>query len=120
VLKQVTRFFPAESEASAGEGAEEGTGDLTKILVLPSLPTAEPFRTQSVEVLKERGVDAIISFRAMLLDIIEKIETNRNYGKSDTLQVMRILKNYDLLKDTQMEMFPERAPVSRKSSRGQG
>jgi hypothetical protein len=101
VLKQATRFFPAS----------EGTDDsgLTKILVLPSLPTAEPFRSQSVELLKASGVDAIISFRAMLIDLLDKIEVNQNYTKSDSLQVMRILKNYDLLKETQLDMFPDRS-----------
>lgn len=102
VLKEAARFFPEEPA--------EGAGDtLTKILVLPSLPTAEPFRSQSVELLKAKGVDAIISFRAMLLDLLDKIETNQNYTKSDTLQVMRILKNYDLLKDTQMDLLADRA-----------
>ncbi len=95
VLKEATRLFSTE---------EAGDGDLIKILVLPSLPTAEPFRSQSVELLKERGVDAIISFRAMLLDLLDKIESNQNYTKSDTLQVMRILKNYDLLKDAQLDL----------------
>jgi hypothetical protein len=111
VLKEATRFFPADSPGAAAD-------DLTKILVLPSLPTAEPFRSQSVELLKQRGVDAIISFRAMLLDLLEKIEINRSYGKSDTLQVMRILKNYDLLKDAQLDMFPDRpaAPARRAKS----
>jgi hypothetical protein len=108
VLKEVTRFFPAETPEDAG-------GALTKILVLPSLPTAEPFRSQSVELLKAHGIDAIISFRAMLLDILDKIEINQNYSKSDTLQVMRILKNYDLLKDAQLDMFPERATVTRRA-----
>jgi hypothetical protein len=101
VLKEAERLFPPDPP-------DDPTGSLTKILVLPSLPTAEPFRSQSVELLKARGVDAIISFRAMLLDLLEKIETNQNYTKSDTLQVMRILKNYDLLKDTQMELLPDR------------
>jgi hypothetical protein len=105
VLKEASRFFPAESP-------DEG-GELTKILVLPSLPTAEPFRSQSVELLKARGIDAIISFRAMLLDLLENIETNQNYTKSDTLQVMRILKNYDLLKETQLDLLPERAAPRR-------
>src|ERR1035437_5015984 len=108
VLKEVTRFFPAETPDDAG-------GELTKILVLPSLPTAEPFRSQSVELLKAHGIDAIISFRAMLLDILDKIEINQNYSKSDTLQVMRILKNYDLLKDKQLDMFPERATAARRA-----
>jgi hypothetical protein len=102
VLKQATRFFPAETDEAAHAG--EGGDALTKILVLPSLPTAEPFRSQSVQMLKERGVDAIISFRSMLLDLLDKIEVNRNYTKSDTLHVMRILKNYDLLKDTQLDL----------------
>jgi hypothetical protein len=107
VLKEATNFFPPDP-------ADDGGGTLTKILVLPSLPTAEPFRSQSVELLKAHGVDAIISFRAMLLDILDKIEINQNYSKSDTLQVMRILKNYDLLKDTQLDMFPERTLAPRR------
>lgn len=102
VVKEASRLFPA--------GSDEEGADLTKILVLPSLPTAEPFRSQSVALLKERGVDAIVSFRAMLLDLLDKIESNQNYTKNDTLQVMRILKNYDLLKDAQLDL-----PGSRKS-----
>src|ERR1017187_5778936 len=81
VLKEAARFFPADTPDEPG-------GPLTKILVLPSLPTAEPFRSQSVELLKARGVDAIISFRAMLLDLIDTVETHRSYGKSDALQVI--------------------------------
>ena len=110
VLREVTRFFPDSGDAK----------DLTKVLVLPSLPTAEPFRSQSVALLKERGVDAILSFRAMLLDLLEKVEINRSYAKSDTLQVMRILKNYDLLKDPQLDMFPERGSgtVRRRAEKG--
>lgn len=101
VLKHATRFFPAGPD-------EEGGDALTKILVLPSLPVAEPFRSQSVELLKARGVDAIISFRSMLLDLLDKVEVNQNYTKSDTLQVMRILKNYDLLKDPQLDLLSDR------------
>ena len=104
VLKHASHLFPADS-------VDDGGGVPTKILVLPSLPTAEPFRSQSVELLKARGVDAIISFRAMMLDLLDKIETNQNYTKSDTLQVMRILKNYDLIKDPQLDL-----PVTRDAS----
>jgi hypothetical protein len=106
VLKQAERLFPANPE-----GVTDG---MTKILVLPALPTAEPFRSESVKLLKERGVDAIISFRSMLQDLIDKTETNRNYGKSDTLQMIRVLKNYDLIKDAQMDLLGERVAPSRK------
>ena len=107
VLKEAARLFPADTPDDPG-------GTLLKILVLPSLPTAEPFRSQSVELLKAKGVDAIISFRAMLLDILDKIEPNQNYSKSDTLQVMRLLKNYDLLKDTQLDLLTERTVAPRR------
>ena len=112
VLKEVPRLFPAEAEAgeggvAPGDGEVEGAGrDVTKILVLPGLPTQEPFRSQSVALLKERGVDAIISFRSMLVDLVERTEITKNYQKSDTLQVIRILKNYDLLKDAQLDLLP--------------
>lgn len=109
VLRQATRLFPADEDESEG-------GELTKILVLPSLPTAEPFRSQSVALLKERGVDAIISFRGMLLDLLDKVQINQNYTKNDTLQVMRILKNYDLLKDTQLELISD-APATAAATR---
>ena len=111
VLRQAARLFPTESD---GVGA-----DVAKILVLPAIPTAEPFRSQSVELLKERGVDGIISFRSMLLDLIEKIDANRNYGKSDTLQVIRVLKNYDLLKDAQLDLLSDRMQTARRARAGQ-
>ena len=47
VLKEATRLFPSDS-------GDDGGGAPLRILVLPSLPTAEPFRSQSVEVLKAR------------------------------------------------------------------
>ena len=108
VTKELARFFPIDAE-------EPGNApDVTKILVLPGLPTAEPYRTQSVELLKERGVDAIISFRSMLLDIIAGVETHKNYRKSDTLQVIRILKNYDLLRDPQLDLLSAREAPARR------
>src|SRR5271170_2444274 len=111
VLRQAARLFPTE-----GDGID---ADVAKILVLPAIPTAEPFRSQSVELLKERGVDGIISFRSMLLDLIEKIDAHRNYGKSDTLQVIRVLKNYDLLKDAKLDLLSDRMQTARRARAGQ-
>lgn len=99
VLKSIENAF-----SGSEEGFEPGQ-DLMKILVLPGLPTQEPHRSESIQLLRERGVDGIISFRGMLLDIIQKVEVNRNYQKSQILQILRILKNYDLVKDPQMALF---------------
>ena len=108
VQREAVKFFPAEGLTVAREaGADGGAGaEVTKILVLPALPTQEPFRSQSIELLKARGVDCIISFRAMLLDLIDKVEVNRHYRKSDTLEVIRLLKNYDLVREPQLDFLP--------------
>jgi hypothetical protein len=47
----------------------------------------------------------VIPFRTMLADLLNQTEVNRNYQKSDLLQIIRILKNYDLVKDSQLELF---------------
>ncbi|MCZ6675062.1 MAG: hypothetical protein O7C75_19185 [Verrucomicrobia bacterium] len=104
VVKKVSDLFFEDSK-NQDESENDGEGDLLKILVLPGLPTENPYREQSMQLLKEKGVDGIISFRSMLLDILAKIEINRNYQKSEILQVLRILKNYDLLGQPQLELF---------------
>ena len=82
-----------------------GGGPPTKILVVPALPQNREARDESIGLLKSKGIDAIIPFHTMLADLIDQIEVNRNYQKSDLLQVIRILKNYDFFKDTQLELF---------------
>ncbi len=83
-------------------------GGLIKILVVPSLPQESSQREQSIAILRAKGIDAAISFRTMLADLVAKIEPNRNYQKSDLLQTIRILKSYDFLKDPQLELFKGR------------
>jgi len=103
VVKKVSDLFFDKNKKSGVD--EETEDDLMKILVLPGLPTENPYREQSIQLLRDKGVDGIISFRSMLLDILTKIEINRNYQKSEILQTLRILKNYDLLSNPQMELF---------------
>ena len=76
-----------------------------KILIVPSLPQTAAAREQSIAILRAKGVDAVIPFRTMLADLIARAEVNRNYDKSDLLQVIRVLKNYQLFKDPQLELF---------------
>ena len=72
---------------------------------MPALPQNRQARDQSIDLLKSKGVDAVIPFYAMLADLIDQIEVNRNYQKSDLLQIIRILKNYDFFKEPQLELF---------------
>ena len=41
----------------------------------------------------------------MLADLVAHVEVNRNYQKSDLLQMIRILKNYNFFKEPQFELF---------------
>lgn len=81
-----------------------GVDGLVKILVVPGLPRDAKTREKSIEVLRAKGVDGVISFRSILQELIATVHTNRNYQKSDLLQILRLLKNYDLLKEPQMEL----------------
>jgi hypothetical protein len=76
-----------------------------KILVVPALPQAAPAREQSIALLRSKGIDAVIPFRTMLADLINATQVNRNYQKSDLLQTIRILKNYDFMREPQLELF---------------
>jgi len=80
-------------------------GSVLKILVVPALPQSDPARDESIALLRSKGVDAAIPFRTMLADLIASVAVNRNYQKSDLLQVLRILKNYDFFKEPQLELF---------------
>lgn len=79
--------------------------DCQKILVLPGIPTSDPQRTEAIDLLKQSGVDGIITFGTILENLLRKVEVNHSYQKSELLQLMRILKLYDMVKEPQMNLF---------------
>ena len=101
---EIFRFVePAVFKRAAESFGDDGT--LTKILVVPALPQVEEARRQSIELLRAKGIDAVIPFRTILADLIEQTESNRNYQKSDLMQTIRVLKSYDFFKEPQLELF---------------
>jgi hypothetical protein len=90
-------------------------GALLKILVLPALPQEAQARDQSIAILRSKGLDAAISFRTMLADLVNHVEPNRNYQKSDVLQLVRILKNYDFFKEPQLDLFRTKGNKSKRA-----
>jgi len=85
-----------------------GASPIAKILCIPNLPADGGLKEKACEVLKARGIDGVISFRTMLLELAARVDVNMNYEKSDLLQTIRLMKNYDLIKDSQMDMFAKR------------
>lgn len=104
---EIFRFVGTKVLQQATQAFGENHAPL-KILVVPSLPQNATERDKSIALLRAKGVDAVIPFRTMLADLVAQTETNRNYQKSDLLQTIRILKNYDLIKEPQLELFKAR------------
>jgi hypothetical protein len=113
-MPEILRFAQpaAFRKASAAFGSDES---ILKILVLPSLPTTKAAYDETIEFLRNKGVDAILPFQTVLADLVETVEVNRNYQKSELLQLIRILKNYDFLKDRQLELFKAKRRSSGKA-----
>lgn len=88
-----------------------------RILVLPALPHTDALRRESLELLRARGVDAVLPFRTVLADLIEQVETNRNYQKSDLLQTLRLLKRYGFFRDPHLDLFQVTARRTPRRSR---
>ena len=100
---EVYRF--AEPESVRAAETELGAAQPAKILCMADLPTDPDPRAEALGFLKSRGIDGVILFRPMLLELAERIDVKKTYEKSDLLQILRILKNYDLLKSGQMDLF---------------
>ena len=96
------KIFQQAARAFGKDGAP------LKVLVVPALPHNAQARLESIALLRSKGIDAVIPFHTMLADLIKETEVNRNYQKSDLLQLIRILKNYDLFKEPQLELFKNR------------
>ena len=71
ILKFLEKSVSKNIEGSFTDNEEEKTQDLKRILVLPGLPTSEPYRSESIQLLRDKGVDGIISFRAISYPFIE-------------------------------------------------
>jgi hypothetical protein len=118
---EVFRFLePAVMQQAARAFGPEASP--TRILVVPKLPQTAEMRDQSIAYLRQKGVDAVILFSTMLADLIAQTEESRNYQKSDLLQAVRLLKNYDFFKEPQMELFQttRRKAPGRKSRSATG
>ena len=85
-----------------------GPGPTAKILCLPRLPASGQLKTATMEFLRAKGIDGVISFETMLVELIGHVDANKNYEKSDLLQIMRILKNYGMFKEPQLDFFAGR------------
>jgi len=102
-MPDLLRFVEPESIRYASRVL--GDASMAKILCLPRLPASGELKQKTIQAMRDRGVDGIISFQTILGELVERVDANRSYDKSDVLQVIRLLKNYEFIKDRQLDMF---------------
>lgn len=88
-----------------------------KILVVPSLPHSSQGQSETISLLRSKGVDAVIPFRTILADLVNETDVSRNFQKSDLLQIIRIFKNYGFFKEPQLELFKPRRRQGKSEGR---
>jgi len=99
LLKQLNVGFETELESMKDAEA------FRKIIVIPGLPTADPYRTECIDLFKAQGVDGVIAFSTILEDWLRQTEVNHSYHKSKLLQLVRVLKIYDMVQSPQLRLF---------------
>ena len=102
--------FAQPAAAKAAEAVFGADAVFLKILVAPSLPSSKKLRRESADFLRSKGVDGVIEFPAVLSAVIDGVEKNRNYQRSDVLQLIRVLKAHGMLRERQMELFRAAKP----------
>ncbi len=103
---EIFRFADSESIRFASKFF--GSDAIARILCLPRLPASGELKDKTIAALRARGIHGVISFETILSDLVSGIDVRKNYERSDLLQVMRILKNYQFLSNGQMDLFSSR------------
>ena len=97
-----------------------GSESVARILCVPALPASGELKEKTITLLREKGVNGVLSFQTILTDLIAGVQVNLNYEKSDLLQIFRILKIYEFFRDSQMELFLRKGrTVRRKAGRSE-
>lgn len=104
VLPRAEAYFSFKEDPLSAASSQEAT-PYKKILVLPGIPTSGPQRSESINLLQAGGIDGVIAYSTILENLLRHVEVNHSYQKSDLLQLLRILKIYDMVKEPQMYLF---------------
>jgi hypothetical protein len=107
-------FVREDACAAAKEtwGQPDETTEGIKVMVLPGLPSQEPARSESIRLLKEAGVDHVISIRTIVENLVQHAEAQAG-PETPTLALLRLLRAYDMVRTTQLELFGGSSPSSR-------
>ena len=98
----------AESLKPGPELTGAGFGEFLRLLVVPALPRSEGKLRETFSLLKGLGVDGVLTIRSMLENLLRQTLPSKSYHGKSIFQILRLMKAYDLVKEPQLEMFPEK------------
>ncbi len=106
----LSQFVSEESLALARDVFDQAP--FSTILVVSELPASLELRARSLRLLQESGIGHVVEFPILLRDLVSKVDESGNYPASQTLQTLRLLKRYKLVRNQQMEFaFTAEAPL---------
>lgn len=112
--QDLTKRLSSTLEASDAETKSWLQQEPQKILIVSNLSKSKSAREKSITLIREKGFDVVLTFDQILSDLLDKVERNRNYLRSDLLQTLRLLKNYGLVRPLQMELFERIKPRKKR------
>lgn len=112
--EDLTKRLSSTLEANDAETKSWLQHDPHKILIVSNLPKANAAREKSMALIKEKGFDVVLTFNQILSKLLDQVERNRNYQRSDLLQTLRLLKNYGLVRPLQLELFERTKPHKKR------
>ena len=108
----LSRFASEEMTAGARQAFSDRT--FSTILIISELPVSAEQRTRSVGLLREAGADYVIEFPVLLKGLLDRVSMHANYAASTTLQTIRLLKRYKLVRNQQLEFAFATEPPPRE------
>jgi hypothetical protein len=120
------KFYPSVIESSSilahvasGEVADLardvfGPLPFVTILVISELPGSAAPRARSLQLLESTGMAHVLEFPTLLSTLAWQLSSQGNYAPSQTLQTLRLLKRYNLLRRQQLEFSFPAEPVPRE------
>jgi hypothetical protein len=97
-------FYFVSPEALEFARGMFGGAPFKSILVISEAPATQAVWVKMEAMLREGGIDHVLEFPTLLSFLISHVEVGLNYVESETLQLLRLLKRYGLVKGLQMEL----------------
>lgn len=97
----------AESFDGGPELIGSGFDNFLRLLVVPALPRSEGKLGETFTYLKGLGVDGVFTLRSLLENLLRQSFPSKSYLGKSIFQVLQLMKAYELIREPQLEMFPE-------------